>query len=229
MSCSLLWFLVDSSRDLSGRRCQEAKPGLGNTRAGDHESGCGPSQVMHGKDAGPNVAGWLTGWLGSRCCRIEDPEKRYVRSLTRLDLVDHCAGGSGHDPSTPGGPLDTMQSTATSSLNTRETASAEEVLNDSGARPGWQSPQKPKAQTAFSFTSCVRQDYSQKRLNSSPKEGLTNHTMGIVLKHDAFQCRPQSKWSPSLPSRTPNPSREIENEKSADGHCHQGVEGHPGV
>lgn len=175
MTCSLLLLLVDSTRGLSGRRCQEAKPGLGNTRAGDHESGCGPLQViMHGRMRGQR--GWSAGCLGSRCCRIEDPEKRYVRSLTRLDLVDRSAGGSGHHPLTPGGPVDTMRSTATSPFNTRETASAEEVQHDPGARRGWQSPQKPKAQTAFSFTSCVRQDYSQKRLNSSPKEGLTNHT-----------------------------------------------------
>lgn len=46
-----------------------------------------------------------------------------------------------------------------------------------GARPtGLAKSSEAKAQTAFSFTSCVRQDYSQKRLNSSPKKGLTNHT-----------------------------------------------------
>lgn len=110
MSCSLVLFLVDSTRGLSGRRCQEAKPGLGNTRPGNHESGCGPSQMMHGRSRGQRgwLARWLAGWVGSRCCRIEDPEQRYVRSLTRLDLVDHSAGGSGHDPSAPDGPADTI-------------------------------------------------------------------------------------------------------------------------
>lgn len=80
VNCSLLLLLVDSTRGLSGRRCQVAQPGLRNTRAGDHERGCGPLQVMHGRMQGQR--GWSAGCLGSRCCRIEDPEKRHVRSLT---------------------------------------------------------------------------------------------------------------------------------------------------
>lgn len=72
--------------------------------------------------------------------------------------------------------MDTMRSTVASSLrHTRQTAPAEEITGYWG-EAGLAKSSKAKAQTAFSFTSCVRQDYSQKRLNSSPREGLTNHT-----------------------------------------------------
>lgn len=109
--------------------------------------------------------------------------------------------------------------TVTSSLNAYYTASARGLYDLGRDRAG--TVLRSQGADCFLIYVVCSTGLFPEATQLKPQRGPNYSYMGIVLKHDAFQCRPQSKWSPSLPSRTPNPSREIENEKSADGHCHQ--------